>query len=103
MFELEERYQQYERLVLSAECLRQSTPSMALNDNDVDILRRLSARLRATLLRRREASLGELLDVRDEVLTVGSGAAVGVMRHFMNVRPRLESDGLAVIITTCFS
>jgi hypothetical protein len=101
LFELEHHYQDYEHLLLSAECFIRNAPSVNAKVHDMDRLRQLSNRLRADLLRKGEAPLGELLDARDEVLTVGSEAAVGLARHLINERARLEIDTLERVIRTC--
>ena len=87
MFELEERYQDYEQLLLSADCLHQN----AADVRDLRALARVSERIHTTLSRGREATLSMLLDTRDEVLTVGSDAFLGLRRHLATVRSQAGS------------
>jgi len=101
LFELEHHYQDYEQLLLTAECFIQNAPTVKARANEMDRLRQLNGRLRADLLRRSEATLGELLDTRDEVLTVGSEAAVGLARRLMNERSKLDTDGLERVVRAC--
>jgi hypothetical protein len=101
LFELERRYQEYQRLLLAADCLAQNGPGSLENSDDVKNLCDVCTRLRAVLWRKREATLDELLGARDDVLTVGSAAAVGLQRNLMNERSKLEADALERLSRSC--
>jgi hypothetical protein len=50
-----------------------------------------------------DADLSELLDAREDVLTVGSDAALSVTRYVMNERPTLDNAALERLNQSCGS
>ena len=88
MFELESRYQEYERVLLAAECLKQDSSDR----DDIRALRGVRDQIRMTLERGREATGSMLLDRRDEVFSVGSVAVADVRRYLAHVEPSRDNS-----------
>jgi hypothetical protein len=99
LFELENRYQEYEQALLTLECFNQHGPIPAGDEEKQ--LRAVADVLRALLLRKDNPPLRELLDVRDEVLTTGSGLLVRVKRRTTDLRRSLLSQDTPNVLATC--
>ena len=99
LFELASQHQQFERALLLATCLHPIAGGQARQD--LEDLRKVSDRLRAILMLKREATLGQLLHARDEVLTVGTSLAIAIERENMNVRSRAALSDLPRIDVVC--
>ena len=84
LFELAGRYQQFERALLLAGCLHPNPAGQV--HQDIEDLRRVSDRLSTTLMLKRDATLGQLLDARDDVLTIGTRLVISIDRETMRMR-----------------
>jgi hypothetical protein len=106
LFELERRHQEYERLLLVVGCLAQhgADPHKHVDANeDAKKLHAVSGRLLRLLERRGNASLGDLLDARDEALTTGSRLVLALTTKVTNARTELTRAGLGSLAEACGS
>ena len=98
LFELERRYEQEQRLLLSTECFVQN--AHAVGTDAMEKLRQVSSRRREVLSRRAAATMNELLDAHQRSLE-DSDAASAVSRYLMNERVKLEIGELERLNLAC--
>ena len=101
LFEFERRQQEYEGLLIATDCFTEHVPGTRAPDDEIKALRALSRRLRATFMEKGDASLSELVDVRNDVLTVGSDSVMKLRRYLASERTNIDDVVLGHLVRKC--
>lgn len=99
VFELSRRLEDYEHLAALTDC--QGTVTAAQVTGDVAKLRDVVGHIRIVLAKKREAKLFELLDIRDRVVTEGTGLMVTLTRDGMAHRAQMAEGVVARVAQRC--